>query len=92
MTPPIVTELRMIARTSPIAKTECASIDQAADTIEALLATMEDFAEWEPESGVTLEHLAAWMKERAGAAIATALGLDPLAIAWDGARAPGGAA
>jgi hypothetical protein len=46
----------------------------AADTIEALLDTLKDFAEWEPESGVTLEHLAAWMKERARDAIAKAEG------------------
>jgi hypothetical protein len=39
-----------------------------------LLETMKDFAEWEPESGVTLEDLAAWVKERAGAAIAEAEG------------------
>jgi hypothetical protein len=43
-------------------------------SLPKLLATMEDFAEWEPESGVTLEHLAAWMKERARAAIAEAEG------------------
>jgi hypothetical protein len=46
----------------------------AAAAAPDLLETMKDFAEWEPESGVTLEHLAAWMKERARAAIAKAEG------------------
>jgi hypothetical protein len=71
MSAPIVTEFREAA--ADWGDSEMGNrLTRAADTIEALLETMKDFAEWEPESGVTLEHQAAWMKERAEAAIAKA--------------------
>lgn len=46
----------------------------AESTAPDLLATLQDFAAWEPEAGVSIDDLGAWVRERAAAAIAKATG------------------
>lgn len=44
------------------------------DARAIMMETLEDFASWEHTEGVTVEHLANWMRERAQAAIDKAEG------------------